>query len=115
MSEAAAASSRPTRRIGGRSIPHHNTHTVSQAVEDPVAVLWTLVWDENRLCCAVYRCGTGLELRVESARAVIVCEPFTIEPRALTRANMLRDDLKRRGWSDDTRAHRAAAPDSPAS
>jgi hypothetical protein len=84
---------------------------VSHAVEEPVAVLWTLVWDENRLCCAVYRRGTGLELRVESARAVIVCEAFTIEPRALARAHMLRDDLKRRGWSENTAAHRTAEPD----
>jgi hypothetical protein len=63
-------------------------------------VLWELEWNENRLVCAVYRSATGLELRVESAKAVIVSEPFMIEPRALARAQKLRDDLKRRGWSE---------------
>ena len=65
-------------------------------------MLWELEWNENRLVCAVYRRATGLQLRVESAQAVIVSEPFVIEPRALARAQKLRDDLKRRGWSDGT-------------
>jgi len=70
--------------------------------ETPLAVLWELEWNENRLVCAVYRRATGLQLRVESAKAIIVSEPFVIEPRALARAQMLRDGLKRRGWSDGT-------------
>jgi hypothetical protein len=37
---------------------------------------------------------------VECPQAVIVNEPFVIEPRALARAQKLRDDLKRRGWSE---------------
>jgi hypothetical protein len=65
-------------------------------------VLWELRWNENRLVCAVYRSTTGLHLRVESARAVIVSEPFVIEPRALARAQQLRDDLKRRGWTESS-------------
>ena len=67
---------------------------------EPLAVLWQLQWNDNRLLCAVYRSASGLQLRVESAMAVIVDEPFVIEPRALARAHMLRDDLIRRGWSD---------------
>jgi len=74
-------------------------------------VLWELEWNENRLSCAVYRRSSGLELRVESAIAVIVTEPFVIEPRALARAQMLRDDLKRRGWTDGTHSLSTSAPD----
>ena len=73
---------------------------MSNAGETPLAVLWELEWSENRLVCAVYRRANGLQLRVESAQAVIVSEPFVIEPRALARAQALRDDLKRRGWTD---------------
>ena len=65
-------------------------------------MLWELRWNENRLVCAVHRSTTGLQLRVESARAVIVSEPFVIEPRALARAQKLRDDLKRRGWTESS-------------
>ena len=74
-------------------------------------MLLELEWNDNRLSCAVYRRGNGLELRVESAIAVIVTEPFVIEPRALARAQMLRDDLKRRGWTDGTRNLSTSAPD----
>ena len=74
-------------------------------------MLWELEWNENRLSCAVYRRGNGLELRVESAMAVIVTEPFVIEPRALARAQMLRDDLKRRGWTDGNHSLSTSAPD----
>ena len=75
---------------------------MSNAGDSPLAVLWELRWNENRLVCAVYRCTSGLQLRVESARAVIVSEPFVIEPRALARAQKLRDDLKRRGWAESS-------------
>ena len=76
---------------------------MSDRRDKPLAVLWELQWNDNRLLCAVYRSASGLQLRVESAMAVIVDEPFVIEPRALARAHMLRDDLKRRGWSDGGR------------
>lgn len=66
----------------------------------PLAVLWELEWNGSRVSCAVYRRPEGLELCVESPSAVIVSEPFAIEPRALARAQMLRDRLKRRGWKD---------------
>ena len=81
---------------------------MSNAGETPLAVLWELEWNENRLVCAVYRRANGLQLRVESARAVIVSEPFVIEPRALARAQALREDLKRRGWTEGTHTPSAA-------
>lgn len=81
---------------------------MSNAGETPVAVLWELEWNDNRLVCAVYRRANGLHLRVESAKAVIVSEPFVIEPRALARAQALRDDLKRRGWTERTHPVSAA-------
>ena len=83
---------------------------MSNAGETPLAVLWELEWNENRLVCAVYRRANGLQLRVESSKAVIISEPFVIEPRALARAQALRDDLKRRGWADATRS----VPEPPA-
>ena len=66
----------------------------------PVATLWQLAWDTERLSCAVYRDGEQLELRVQSPHAVIVAEQFDLQPRALARAHALRDALKRRGWTD---------------
>ena len=75
---------------------------MSNAGDSPLAVLWELRWNENRLLCAVYRSTAGLQLRVESARTVVVSEPFVIEPRALARAQKLRDDLKRRGWTESS-------------
>ena len=86
---------------------------MSHADDTPLAVLWELEWNENRLVCAVYRRATGLQLRVESAKAVIVSEPFVIEPRALARAQKLRDDLKRRGWSAGTPGVSAPPHDTP--
>jgi hypothetical protein len=53
------------------------------------------------LACCVYRDGIGLlQLRVESPTALIVCEPFELQPRAVARAHALRESLKRRGWID---------------
>jgi hypothetical protein len=86
---------------------------VSNAGETPLALLWELEWNENRLVCAVYRRTNGLQLRVESAKAVIVSEPFVIEPRALARAQALRDDLKRRGWTEGIHPAAAATHDTP--
>jgi hypothetical protein len=64
----------------------------------PVARLWELVWDDQRLACSIYRTGAALELTVESHEAVILNESFTFEPRALSRIQALREALKRRGW-----------------
>jgi hypothetical protein len=92
---------------GDSSIPHHNTHTVSSGNDVPLAVLWRLQLNDSRIACRVYRDGGRLQLCVESATAVIVREPFELEPRAMARARMLRENLKRRGWVDDP------APESP--
>lgn len=73
---------------------------MGQTPEAPVARLWALEWNADKLSCAIYRQGTGLQLRVESSVAVIVTERFDLQPRALARARALRDGLKRRGWRD---------------
>jgi hypothetical protein len=66
----------------------------------PVATLWRLTWKGDLLSCCVYRDGEGLELRLESAAAVILAEPFELQPRALARTQSLRESLKRRGWQE---------------
>jgi len=66
----------------------------------PVATLWQLVLNDDRVFCTVYRHGAGLQLRVESPTAVIVSEPFELRPRTFARTQALRDSLKRRGWKD---------------
>jgi hypothetical protein len=68
----------------------------------PVATLWQLAWNDDRVFCTVYRCDEGLQLRVESATSVIVAEPFDLQPRALARTRALRASLKRRGWREIT-------------
>jgi len=66
----------------------------------PVATLWQLAWNDDRVFCTVYRCNDGLQLRVESATTVIVSEPFELQPRTLARTQALRASLKRRGWQE---------------
>jgi hypothetical protein len=66
----------------------------------PVATLWRLTWNGDLLSCSVYRDGEGLELRLESPAAVILAEPFELQPRALARTQSLRESLKRRGWEE---------------
>jgi hypothetical protein len=68
----------------------------------PLATLWQLAWNDDRVFCTVYRSDTGLQLRVESATSVIVTEPFDLQPRALARTQALRASLKRRGWQEVT-------------
>ena len=67
----------------------------------PVATLWQLVWNDERLCCAVYRVGKGLELRLESSTRTILTEPFDLQPRMVSRTEALKRSLKRRGWRDE--------------
>jgi hypothetical protein len=67
-----------------------------------VATLWNLSWDTDSLSCVVYRTDTGFQLNIESPVAVILTEPFEMQPRALVRAHALRDALKRRGWQDSS-------------
>ena len=65
---------------------------------EQVARLWELVWDDQRLACSIYRIGGELVLTLESHDAVILDERFGLEPRAVSKAHALREDLKRRGW-----------------
>jgi hypothetical protein len=68
-----------------------------------LATLWDLAWHGDRLACVVYRTEGGMQLRIESAEAVVMTEAFDLQPRALARANALRDALKRRGWQETAR------------
>lgn len=72
-------------------------HTEGEARR--LATLWNLTWKESSLSCAVYRTPDGLRLTIESPTAVIVTERFDIQPRAVSRAEALRDSLVRRGWT----------------
>lgn len=66
----------------------------------PVATLWQLACDDDRLSCTVYRDQDGLQLRVESPTTIILSESFELQPRLLARTQALRASLKRRGWRD---------------
>ena len=66
----------------------------------PVATLWRLALDDDRLSCTVYRHGDGFELRLETPTAVILTERFDLQPRMLARTEKLRASLTRRGWRD---------------
>ena len=66
----------------------------------PVATLWQLALANDRLFCTVYRNEEGLQLRLESATAVIMSEPFDLQPRMMARTQALRNSLKRRGWQE---------------
>jgi len=63
-------------------------------------MLWDLAWEGDRLSCAVYKAGSGLEMRLESGAKTILTEPFQIQPRALARVRALKRSLERRGWRD---------------
>ena len=67
-----------------------------------LATLWTLAWDRDRLTCVIYRTPAGLRLTIETAEAEVLSEGFDFRPRALSRANALREALKRRGWPDES-------------
>lgn len=66
----------------------------------PVATLWRLALDDDRLSCKVYRHGDGFELRLETPTAVILAERFDLQPRMLARTEALRVSLTRQGWRD---------------
>ena len=65
-----------------------------------VATLWHLRYDDSTLRCVVYHGDSGMELRLESAKATILSEPFDMHPRAFARTKALRESLKRRGWRE---------------
>jgi hypothetical protein len=69
----------------------------------PVATLWQLAWNDNRVFCTVYRGDEGFQLRVESPTSVILSEAFELQPRSFARAQALRASLKRRGWQELSR------------
>lgn len=70
------------------------------AKAERLATLWRLAWKDDLLACVVYREERGLQLRLESASATILSEPFELQPRMLARSQALRRSLKRRGWQD---------------
>jgi hypothetical protein len=76
--------------------------TVPRKPSRPVATLWDLSWDGNRLRCAVYRSAKGgaFEVRLQSETALVFAEPFELGPRALARMDALRRSLERRGWRE---------------
>jgi hypothetical protein len=67
----------------------------------PIATLWRLAWNKDRLSCAVYRCGKGFELRLQSGARTLLAEPFELQPRMVSRTDALKRSLKRRGWQED--------------
>jgi hypothetical protein len=69
--------------------------------EGRVATLWNLILHDDRVSCVVYHGVKGMELRLESATAVILTEPFEMQPRAFARMKALRESLKRRGWLEE--------------
>lgn len=75
-----------------------------------VATLWQLTWDANVLVCSVYRDGNALQLRLESNSTLVVSDRFELQPRAIARAQALRDALKRRGWQDAPDGAAVTAP-----
>ena len=77
-------------------------HSMSESVTGlrRVATLWQLAWNENRLSCVVYRNADGFQLSIESLTAVVITEPFSMQPRALARSQALRAALKRQGWQE---------------
>ncbi len=66
----------------------------------PVTTLWQLALAKDRLFCTIYRGDEGLQLRVETTTAVILTEPFDMQPRTVARTQALRASLKRRGWQE---------------
>jgi hypothetical protein len=66
----------------------------------PIATLWQLALNDDRLFCTIYRHDNGFQLRLESATAVILTEPCDLQPRTFARTRALRASLKRRGWKE---------------
>ena len=68
--------------------------------ERPVATLWELVWNDERISCTIYRRDEGFQLRVESTTTVLLTESVELQPRTFARTKALRASLKRRGWRE---------------
>jgi hypothetical protein len=67
----------------------------------PIATLWRLAMNDDRIACNVYRQPDGYELRLESPTAIILAERFDLQPRMVARTERLRASLTRRGWRED--------------
>jgi hypothetical protein len=67
----------------------------------PIATLWHLTWNGNRVSCVVYRSSKGLELRLESGAQTLLTQPFELKPRKLSQTEALKRSLKRRGWREE--------------
>lgn len=78
----------------------HNTGVPLLDEVRPLATLWQLALEDDRLFLTVVRNEEGLQLRLESRTAVIMTEPFDMQPRMLARTQALRHSLMRRGWTD---------------
>lgn len=59
-----------------------------------------MAWNDDRLLCAIYKAGKGLELRLEIGTRTLFSEPFELGPKMVARVKALRRSLKRRGWRD---------------
>lgn len=66
--------------------------------EGRVSTLWNLSFNGDLVSCVIYHGTRGMELRLQSAKGIILSEPFDMQPRSLARTKALRDSLKRRGW-----------------
>jgi hypothetical protein len=66
----------------------------------PIARLWELAWNDERIACTIYRNDRGFQLRLESATTVLLTESVELQPRTFARTRALRASLKRRGWRD---------------
>lgn len=73
---------------------------VASSSAAPIAVLWRMALNDDRVSCVVYREERGLLLQVESPAAAILTEPFELQPRMLARSQALRKSLQRRGWRE---------------
>jgi hypothetical protein len=68
--------------------------------ERPVATLWELAWNDERIFCTIYRRDDGFQLRLESPTKVLLTESVELQPRTFARTQALRASLKRRGWRE---------------
>jgi hypothetical protein len=66
----------------------------------PIATLWELAWNNERISCTIYRHEDGFQMRLESPTTVIFTESIELQPRTLARTRALRASLKRRGWQE---------------
>jgi hypothetical protein len=77
-----------------------------------VTTLWNLMFNGERVSCAVYHGTEGMELRLESPTGIILSEPFDMQPRSMSRAKALRASLERRGWTEENPKSQTPNPNS---